>query len=106
MTDAEKERLVALTNHLSLATTAQLVAETNRLIPEFGPINAVTVTVDAALSAAVAVLQSAVLVGAIEPTISTEESLRRRLDHILALRSRLHFRQPDGSIDPAGVALN
>lgn len=106
MTDAEKERLVALTNELSLSTTASLIETTNKLGREFGSLNAVTITVDAALTAAVAVLQSAVLVGAIEPTTSTEEALRRRLDHILALRSRLHFRLPDGSIDPAGVAVN
>lgn len=106
MTDADKERLVALTNHLSIATASQLIAETNRLTPEFGPINAVTVTVDAALTAAAAILQSAVLSGAIEPTIPTEESLRRRLDYILSLPDRLHFRQPDGSFDPGGVAIN
>lgn len=106
MTEADKARLVALTNALSLATTTQLIAETNRLGREVGSLNAVTVVVDAALTAAVAVVQSAILSGAIEATIPMQDALRLRLDRVLSLPTRLHHRQPDGSFDPAGVALN
>lgn len=106
MTEADKARLVALTNQLALVTAAQLIAETKRLGHEFGPLNAVTVTVDAALSAAVAVLNTAVFAGSIEPTMPVADALRRRLDYILALSDRLHHRLSDGSYDPAGVALN
>lgn len=105
-TEAEKARLVALTNQLALATSAQLIAELKRLGQEFGPLAAATVTVDAALSAAVAVLNTAVFAGTIEPTMSVPDALRRRLDYILTLSDRLHHRLPDGSYDPAGVALN
>lgn len=106
MTEADKERLVALTNSLSLATTTALMASVNAFAREHGPLNAVTVGVDAALTAAVAVLQSAVLCGAIEPTMPIEEAMRARLDRVLALPNRLHLRRPDGSFDPAGEALN
>lgn len=105
-TDAEKRRLLALTNELALATTTQLIEKTNELSREFGPLAAVTVTVDAALTAAVAVVQSALLAGSIEPTIPMEEALRKRFEYVLALPTRLHQRQPGGSFDPAGVALN
>jgi hypothetical protein len=105
-TEADKARLVALTNQLSLAAATQLIAETNRLIPEFGPINAVTVTVDAALSAAVAVLQSAIFSGTIQPTLPAKDALRQRLEYILSLLDHLHHRRPDGSFDPAGVAVH
>lgn len=106
MTDADKARLVALTNELSLATTTRLIAETDRLSREFGPLAAVTVTVDAALTAAVAVVQSAVLAGSINPTIPMEDALRKRFEYVLTLSPRFHHRRPDGSFDPAGVALN
>lgn len=105
-TEADKARLVALTNKLALANTETLVTLTNVLTPEFGPLNAVTVTVDASLMAAVALLDSAVLSGTIEPTMPTPDALRRRLDYILSLSDRYHHRRPDGSYDPAGLALN
>lgn len=106
MTEVDKARLVALTNELALVTSAQLIAETERLGRKFGPLNAVTVTVDAALSAAVAVLNTAVFAGTIEPTMPLPDALRRRLDYILSLSDRLHQRRPDGTYDPAGLALN
>ncbi|PZR82556.1 MAG: hypothetical protein DI537_36415 [Stutzerimonas stutzeri] len=105
--ETDKARLVALTNKLALANAETLVTITNGLAKEFGPFNAVTVVVDAALMGALAVLDSAVHAGSIEPTMPTPDALRRRLDYILSLSDyRLHHRRPDGSFDPAGVALN
>lgn len=102
----DTERIAALTNSLAITLTATLVDQVNAMAREHGPLNAVTIAVDAALTAAVAIVQSALLSGAIEATIPMEDALRRRLDHVLALPTRYHFRQSDGSYDPNGVAVN
>lgn len=100
------KELAELTNALSLSTSASLLAEVNRISREHGPEVGVTIAFDAALTAAVAVLDSAVFHGAVELTEPRDKLMHRRLDYILSLRDRFHQRRPDGSYDPAGQAIN
>ncbi len=100
------KELAELTNALSLGTSASLLDEVNRISREHGPEVGVTIALDAALTAAVAVLDSAVLHGAVELTEPRDKLMHRRLDYILSLRDRFHQRRPDGSYDPAGQAIN
>lgn len=99
------QELVDFTNKLGLATAETLQAVANHLAQRYGAEIAVTITVDAGLSAAVAMLQSAVLAGSVSPC-DTDETLRKRLDYILSLPARFHERRPDGSFDPVGLSRN
>lgn len=100
------QELAALTNALSISTSASLLTEVNRISREHGPDIGVTVGLDTALTAAVAVLDSALFHGVVELKEPREELMRRRLDYILSLRDRFFQRRPDGSYDPDGQAIN
>ncbi|MFC5393048.1 hypothetical protein [Bosea vestrisii] len=100
------ELFSALTNQLTMSTAVHLSREVNRIAREHGHDVAVTIGVDAALSAAVAMLRSALLNGSVALAAPHDQVMRRRLERILILPQRVHERRPDGSFDPDGQVVS
>ena len=107
MADLTQNQIYDLINGLTHRTTAQLLAEAQKLVDDghSAPLTT-SIVMDAALMAAASFIQTAVFSGSVRTAMPIEELLRLRLNELLAMPVRIFPQLADGSFDPVGQALN
>lgn len=107
MAHLTQDQIYELINSLTHRTTAQLIAEAQKLADDghSSPL-ATSMVMDAALMAAASFIQTAVFSGSVRTAMPIGDLLRLRLNELLAMPVRIFPQRADGSFDPVGQALN